>query len=177
MRTLVDEHAMPWEEAWEITQAACGYTNHTLMPEALERWSVEMFARVLPRHLQILYEMNRRFLDEVSARWPGQQHRLERMSLIEEGPQQMVRMANLAIIGSHSVNGVAQLHSALVRSQLVPDFNEFYPERFNNKTNGVTPKALADPGESGTGSLDRRPNRRSLARRPRSPARPGALQH
>jgi starch phosphorylase len=140
MRTLVDEFDMPWDEAWEITQASCGYTNHTLMPEALERWPVDMFERVLPRHLQILFEINRRFLDQVSARWPGEQHRLERMSLIEEGEQRMVRMANLAIIGSHSVNGVAQLHSNLVRSQLVPDFNEFYPGRFNNKTNGVTPR-------------------------------------
>jgi starch phosphorylase len=140
MRTLVDEFDMPWDEAWEITQASCGYTNHTLMPEALERWPVDMFERVLPRHLQILFEINRRFLDQVSARWPGEPHRLERMSLIEEGEQRMVRMANLAIIGSHSVNGVAQLHSNLVRSQLVPDFNEFYPGRFNNKTNGVTPR-------------------------------------
>jgi starch phosphorylase len=140
MRTLVDEFDMPWDEAWEITQASCGYTNHTLMPEALERWPVDMFERVLPRHLQILFEINRRFLAQVSARWPAEPHRLERMSLIEEGGQRMVRMANLAIIGSHSVNGVAQLHSNLVRSQLVPDFNEFYPGRFNNKTNGVTPR-------------------------------------
>jgi glycogen phosphorylase len=149
MRTLVDEHEMAWDDAWEMTQASCGYTNHTLMPEALERWPVEMFERVLPRHLQILYEINRRFLEQVSARWPGEQPRLERMSLIDEGPPQMVRMANLAIIGSHSVNGVAQLHSALVRSQLVPDFNEFYPDRFNNKTNGVTPRRWmiqANPG-------------------------------
>ncbi len=149
MRMLVDEYDIAWEEAWEITQASCGYTNHTLMPEALERWSVEMFDRVLPRHLQILYEINRRFLEQVSVRWPGEQDRLERMSLIEEAPQQMVRMANLAIIGSHSVNGVAQLHSDLVRSQLVPDFNDFYPGRFNNKTNGVTPRRWliqANPG-------------------------------
>ena len=140
MRTLIDEHEVSWEEAWEITQAACGYTNHTLMPEALERWPLEMFERVLPRHLQILYEINHRFLGEVEARWPGDQQRLKRMSLIEEGTPQMVRMANLAIVGSHAVNGVAALHSDLVRSQLVPDFNEFYPGRFSNKTNGVTPR-------------------------------------
>ena len=140
MRTLIDEHEVEWDEAWEITQASCGYTNHTLMPEALERWPVEMFAQVLPRHLQILHEINHRFLKQVASRWPGDQHRLQRMSLIEEGTSQLVRMANLAIVGSHAVNGVAALHSDLLRSQLVPDFNEFYPGRFSNKTNGVTPR-------------------------------------
>jgi len=140
MRTLIDEHEMGWDEAWEITQASCGYTNHTLMPEALERWSVEMFEVVLPRHLQILREINHRFLGQVAARWPDDPSRLQRMSLIQDGSPQMVRMANLAIVGSHAVNGVAQLHSNLVRSQLVPDFNEFYPGRFSNKTNGVTPR-------------------------------------
>jgi len=140
MRTLIDEHELEWGEAWEITQASCGYTNHTLMPEALERWSVKIFEHVLPRHLQILQEINHRFLERVAARWPGDQGRLERMSLIEEGSPQMVRMANLAIVGSHAVNGVAELHSALIRSELVPDFNEFYPGRFGNKTNGVTPR-------------------------------------
>jgi starch phosphorylase len=140
MRTLIDEHEIGWDEAWEITQASCGYTNHTLMPEALERWPVEMFERILPRHLQILYEINHRFLGQVAARWPGDQRRLERMSLIEEGVPQMVRMAHLAIVGSHAVNGVAELHSDLVRSELVPDFNEFYPGKFSNKTNGVTPR-------------------------------------
>ena len=151
MRTLVDEHETEWEEAWEITQASCGYTNHTLMPEALERWSVEMFERVLPRHLQILYEINHRFLKQVATRWPGDRSRQQRMSLIEEGTPKMVRMANLAIVGSHAVNGVAQLHSDLVRSQLVPDFNEFFPGRFGNKTNGVTPRRWlmqANPGLS-----------------------------
>jgi glycogen phosphorylase len=140
MRTLVDEHEMAWEEAWEITQASCAYTNHTLMPEALERWPVDMFERVLPRHLQILHEINHRFLRQVEARWPSDPSRQQRMSLIEEGPSKMVRMANLAIVGSHAVNGVAKLHSDLVRSQLVPDFNEFFPGRFSNKTNGVTPR-------------------------------------
>jgi glycogen phosphorylase len=140
MRILIDEYETDWDDAWQITQATCGYTNHTLMPEALERWPVEMFERVLPRHLQILHEINRRFLGQVTARWPEQQGRLERMSLIEQGNPQMVRMANLAIVGSHAVNGVAELHSNLVRSELVPDFNEFYPGRFSNKTNGVTPR-------------------------------------
>jgi starch phosphorylase len=152
MRTLIDEHDLGWEEAWEITQAACGYTNHTLMPEALEKWSVDLFERVLPRHLQIIYEINSRFLQKVSGRWPGDQGRIQRMSLIEEGPQRMVRMANLAIVGSHAVNGVAALHSELVKTDLVPEFHEFFPGRFSNKTNGVTPRRWlrhANPGLSG----------------------------
>src|SRR5579863_1083971 len=140
MRTLVDEHEIAWEEAWEITQAACAYTNHTLMPEALERWPLNMFERVLPRHLQILYEINHRFLKQVEARWPADPSRQARMSLIEGNSPQMVRMANLAIVGSHAVNGVAKLHSELVQSELVPDFHEFFPGRFGNKTNGVTPR-------------------------------------
>ena len=140
MRTLVDEYSLPWEEAWEITQATCGYTNHTLMPEALERWSVALIEKVLPRHLQIIYEINHRFLEQVTGRWPGDSARLQRMSLIEEGPVRMVRMANLAIAGSHAVNGVAAIHSELVKSSLVPDFHEFYPGKFRNKTNGITPR-------------------------------------
>ena len=140
MRALVDEHDVAWEVAWEITQASCGYTNHTLMPEALERWPVELFARVLPRHLQIIYEINHRFLAAVKQRWPGDPDRLQRMSLIDEGPCRMIRMANLAIVGSHAVNGVAALHSRLVQTELVPDFHEFYPGKFSNKTNGVTPR-------------------------------------
>jgi glycogen phosphorylase len=140
MRMLIDEFETDWDEAWQITQATCGYTNHTLMPEALELWPVEMFERVLPRHLQILREINSRFLEEVTERWPGQPERLVRMALITGGDPQMVRMANLAIVGSHAVNGVADLHSELVRSELVPDFNEFYPGRFCNKTNGITPR-------------------------------------
>ncbi len=140
MRTLLDEHDVPWEEAWAITQAVCGYTNHTLMPEALERWSVNLFERVLPRHLQIIYEINHRFLQQVSERWPGDSGRVQRMSLIEEGGERMVRMANLSIVGSHAVNGVAALHSELVKTDLVPDFHEFFPGRFCNKTNGVTPR-------------------------------------
>ena len=140
MRTLIDEHAMEWDEAWEITQAACGYTNHTLMPEALERWPVEMFEKLLPRHLQIIYEINHRFLAQVAHKWPTDLSRMERMSIIQEGPTQMVRMANLAIVGSHAVNGVAELHSGLVKTELVPDFNEFFPGKFSNKTNGVTPR-------------------------------------
>jgi starch phosphorylase len=140
MRTLIDEYAIEWEEAWQITQASCGYTNHTLMPEALERWPVKMFERLLPRHLQIIYEINHRFLATVEQRWPGKVGPVQKMSIIEESSPRMVRMANLAIIGSHSVNGVAQLHSELLRTDLVPEFDEFFPGRFNNKTNGVTPR-------------------------------------
>jgi starch phosphorylase len=151
MRTLIDEHDLPWEEAWDVTQNTCGYTNHTLMPEALEKWPVDLFERVLPRHLQIILEINHRLLRDVSARWPGDNGKVKRMSLIEEEPQRMVRMANLAIVGSHSVNGVAELHSDLVKTELVPDFHAFFPGRFNNKTNGVTPRrwlAHANPALS-----------------------------
>jgi starch phosphorylase len=149
MRILTDEHAMEWDRAWEITQATCGYTNHTLLPEALEKWSVSLMEKVLPRHLQIIYEINRRFLVQVEERFPGQPARLERMSLIEEGEDRQVRMAQLAIVGSHSINGVAALHSDLVKKKLVPDFGELWPERFSNKTNGVTHRrwlASANPG-------------------------------
>jgi starch phosphorylase len=140
MRILVDEKNLPWEEAWEITQASVGYTNHTLAPEALEQWSVPLLEYVLPRHLQIIFEINRRFLEQVAMAWPGDTERLGRMSLIEESAPKQVRMANLAIVGSHSINGVSAIHTALVRTSLVPDFYQLWPERFNNKTNGVTPR-------------------------------------
>lgn len=140
MRALVDEYSLQWDEAWEITQAVCGYTNHTLMPEALERWPVSLMEKVLPRHLQIIYEINHRFLKQVESRWPEDAARLSRMSIIEEGPSRMVRMANLAIVGSHAVNGVAAIHSELVKTRLVPDFHQFYPGKFSNKTNGITPR-------------------------------------
>jgi starch phosphorylase len=138
MRILVDENDFEWDKAWAITQATLGYTNHTLLPEALEKWSVALFDRVLPRHLQIVYEINRRFLSHVEAKWPGDAERKKRMSIVEEGPASQLRMAHLAIAGSHSVNGVAALHSELVKTSLVPDFYELWPDRFNNKTNGVT---------------------------------------
>jgi glycogen phosphorylase len=138
MRLLIDENDMPWERAWEITQATCGYTNHTLMPEALEKWPVDLLEKVLPRHLQIIYEINHRFLGEISKRFPLDTNRLSRMSLIEESQPRQVRMAHLAIVGSHAVNGVAKLHSDLVKNNLVPDFNELWPNRFCNVTNGVT---------------------------------------
>lgn len=140
MRFFVDEKRMSWEKAWDITRATCAYTNHTLLPEALEVWSVDLLGKVLPRHLQIIYEINSRFLSSVSKRWHGDISRMRRMSLIEEGATKKVRMANLAVIGSHSVNGVSKLHSDLVKRRLFSDFAEMEPEKFNNKTNGVTPR-------------------------------------
>src|SRR5918997_1739315 len=138
MRMLIDEQELPWKSAWEITQATMGYTNHTLLPEAMEKWPVSLLEYVLPRHMQIIYDINHQFLQHVSTVWPGDLARLQRMSLIEEGEQKQVRMAHLAIVGSHSVNGVAALHTKLVQTALVPDFYQLWPERFNNKTNGVT---------------------------------------
>jgi starch phosphorylase len=140
MRVLVDEEGVDWDIAWDITQRSIAYTNHTLLPEALEKWPVAMFRRVLPRHLMIIFEINHRFMRQVSTRWPADPSRMARMSIIEEGPVQQVRMAHLAVVGSHSVNGVARLHTELIKHELLPDFWEMFPERFNNKTNGVTPR-------------------------------------
>ena len=138
MRILLDLEGLTWEEAWDITVKTCGYTNHTVMPEALERWPVNLFGRVLPRHLEIVYEINRRFLDDVRAKFPGDDERCRRMSIIEEGNEKRVRMANLAIVGSHAVNGVAALHSEILKAELFRDFYEMWPEKFSNKTNGIT---------------------------------------
>jgi starch phosphorylase len=140
MRVLIDEEGLDWDAAWSITVRSVGYTNHTLLPEALERWPIRLFEQLLPRHLQIIYEINHRFLHEVQLRWPGDNQRLSRMSIIDEAGGKQVRMANLATVGAHSVNGVAQLHSDLVKAQLLADFHDLWPERFNNKTNGVTPR-------------------------------------
>lgn len=140
MRVLVDEHQVQWEAAWHQTVRCFGYTNHTLLPEALERWPVALFRRMLPRHLEIIDEVNRRFLREVMDAYPRDPGRLGRMSIIEDGADANVRMAHLAVVGSHSVNGVANLHSTLLRTDLMHEFSELYPERFNNKTNGVTPR-------------------------------------
>ena len=140
MRILVDEADLGWEQSWDITQRTFAYTNHTLLPEALEKWPVEWFELLLPRHLEIIFEINRRFLDTVRARFPNDEGRIARMSLIEEGVSRHVRMANLAIVGSHSTNGVSQIHSELLRTTTVKDLAETFPERFNNKTNGVTPR-------------------------------------
>ncbi len=140
MAYLLDQIGLKWDEAWDITHRTLAYTNHTLLPEALEKWPVDMFARLLPRHLEIIYEINRRFLGDVANRYPGDVGRLQRMSIIEEGAERKVRMANLAIVGTHSTNGVAAIHSDLLRTKVVKDFAEMFPERFNNKTNGVTPR-------------------------------------
>ena len=138
MHILVDKEKLSWNFAWELTVATFGYTNHTLLPEALEKWPVDFFQKFLPRHLQIIYEINRRFLDKVSMRFPSDNERLKRMSLVEEGSNRQIRMAYLATVGSHSINGVAELHTKLLTKNLFKDFYEFFPTRFNNKTNGVT---------------------------------------
>ena len=149
MRILLDEANLGWEQAWDLTQRALAYTNHTLLPEALEKWPLAWFELLLPRHLEIILEINRRLLEGAQARFPGEGARLERISLVEEGAQRKIRMANLAIVGSHSTNGVAAIHSELLRTSTVKDLAELFPERFNNKTNGVTPRRwllLANPG-------------------------------
>jgi len=171
MRILLDDAKLGWDQAWGITQRTFAYTNHTLLPEALERWPVAWFEDILPRHLEILYEINRRFLDQVRGRYPGDEARVARMSLIEEGARKNVRMANLAIVGSHSTNGVAAIHTELLKSHVVADFAQMFPESFNNKTNGVTPRRwllLANPpladviteaiGTKWIGTLVRSPN-------------------
>jgi glycogen phosphorylase len=140
MRILLDEAHLGWDQAWDITQRTLAYTNHTLLPEALEKWPLAWFEIMLPRHLEIIFEINRRLLDDIRNRFPGDQGRIERVSLIEEGPTKHVRMANLAIVGSHSTNGVAAIHSRLLRAITVKDLAEMFPERFSNKTNGVTPR-------------------------------------
>lgn len=140
MRLLMDENGLGWEKAWDICVKTFAYTNHTLMPEALETWLVDLLGHVLPRHLQIIYEINQRFLSDVAKKYPNNDILLRNMSLIDEGPPKRVRMAHLAIVGSHSVNGVAELHTELIKTRLFKDFNQFYPDRFNNKTNGITPR-------------------------------------
>ena len=149
MRIFVDEHLMGWDKAWDLTRRTFAYTNHTLLPEALEKWPLPLFAQLLPRHLEIIYEINRRFLDEVRRRFPGDDARLARMSLIDENGEKYVRMAHLASVGSHRINGVAALHTELLKSGVLRDFHELTPEKFINITNGVTPRrwiAVANPG-------------------------------
>jgi glycogen phosphorylase len=140
MRILLDQALLPWEKAWDLTLRTLAYTNHTLLPEALERWPVEFFELFIPRHLEIIYEVNQRFLNDVRLLYPGDEARVQRMSLIEEAPVRKVRMAHLAVVGSHSTNGVAAIHSDLLRTHVLRDFSEIFPDRFNNKTNGVTPR-------------------------------------
>ena len=175
MRLLMDEHGLEWNEAWHITSRTMAYTNHTLLPEALEKWSVRLFGQLLPRLLEIVYEINARFLAEVARRWPGDGARQARMSLVEEGPEPQLRMAYLAIVGSYSVNGVAELHSNLLQQGLFRDFYELWPQKFNNKTNGVTQRrwlASANPelgrlinGSIGEGWVTRLDDLRGLASR------------
>jgi len=148
MRLLVDEHQLDWDKAWAVTQATFAYTNHTLLPEALEKWSIDLFGALLPRHLEIVYEINQRFLDEVREKFPADKDRLARLSLIDENKPRSVRMAHLAAIGSHAINGVAQLHSQLLKQTVLRDFAELWPEKFCNVTNGVTPRrfiAVSNP--------------------------------
>src|SRR5258705_11972713 len=176
MRILLDDAYLGWDQAWDLTQRTLAYTNHTLLPEALEKWPLEWFETLLPRHLEIIFEINRRLLEDVRRRFPGDEGRVARTSLIEEGPDKHVRMANLAIVGSHSTNGVAAIHSALLRATTVKDLAETFPERFSNKTNGVTPPRwllLANPalartiteaiGDRWIGDLDRLKELKPLA--------------
>ncbi len=152
MRILLDEARLGWDQAWDLTQRSLAYTNHTLLPEALEKWPLAAFELLLPRHLEIIFEINRRFLDVVRSRFPEDEERVRRVSLVEEGAERRIRMANLAIVGSHSTNGVAAIHSKLLRATTVKDLAEIFPERFNNKTNGVTPRRwllLANPALAG----------------------------
>jgi starch phosphorylase len=149
MRLFVDQYDLPWVTAWDIARSSFAYTNHTLMPEALERWPLSLLERVVPRHLQIIREINRRFMAEAISLWPNDPERCARVSIIEEGREAQARMAHLAIVGSHSINGVSKLHSELLKTRLVPEFNQLWPERFSNKTNGVTQRRwllMANPG-------------------------------
>ena len=153
MRILLDDAHLGWDRAWDITQKSLAYTNHTLLPEALEKWPLAWFEGMLPRHLEIIFEINRRLLDAVRTRFSGDERRVQRMSLVEEGPERKIRMANLGIVGSHSTNGVAAIHSRLLRTMTVKDLAKMLPERFNNKTNGITPRRwllLANPALAGT---------------------------
>src|SRR5262249_27680200 len=140
MRILLDEVRLGWEQAWDLTTRTLAYTNHTLLPEALEKWPIAWFEAITPRNLEIIYEVNRRFLNQARSRFPGDDARIQRLSLVEEGSQRKIRMANLAIVGSHSTNGVAAVHSNLLRTTTVKDLADLFPERFSNKTNGVTPR-------------------------------------
>jgi starch phosphorylase len=151
MRLLIDEYALPWGQAWDVTHKSFAYTNHTLLPEALEQWPLEVFRKVLPRHLEIIYEINAQFLDEVRSRFPGDEGRIARLSIISESGARCVRMAHLACVGSHAINGVAELHSELLKSDVLKDFYELWPHKFSNKTNGVTPRrwmVLSNPNLS-----------------------------
>ena len=152
MRILLDEAGLGWDQAWDITRRTLAYTNHTLLPEALEKWPLRWFELMLPRHLEIILDINHRLLDEARARFPGEEHRVKQVSLVEEDGERHIRMANLAIVGSHSTNGVAAIHSRLLRTVTVKDLADLFPERFNSKTNGITPRRwllMANPALAG----------------------------
>jgi starch phosphorylase len=153
MRVLLDLEKMDWDDAWEISRKIFAYTNHTILPEALEQWPVWLFEHILPRHIQIIYEINKRFLDEVRQKFPGDTARLKWLSLVDETGEKTIRMAHLAIVGSHSVNGVAALHTEILKTRLFPDFYEMYPERFNNKTNGITQRGWLKKANPGLAAL------------------------
>ena len=140
MRIFMDEHGLDWTYSWDLTRRTFAYTNHTLLAEALEKWPVSLFGRLLPRHLEIIYAINQSFMDEINAKYPGDYSKMSRMSLIEEGQEKQVRMAHLACVGSHTVNGVAELHTELIKKELMQDFYQLWPDKFQNKTNGVTPR-------------------------------------
>ncbi len=175
MRMLLDLEGLSWEKAWAICVKTFAYTNHTLMPEALEKWTVDLLGTVLPRHLEIIYEINRRFLEEVGQKYPGDVNRLRNMSIIEEGPPKMVRMAHLAIVGSHSVNGVAELHTRLLKERLFHDFDQFYPGQVQFQDQRHHPPPLAAAGQSRAGRPDQRAYRLRLDHQSRPAARPGTV--
>ena len=138
--SIIYFQGLDWDTAWGITQRTMAYTNHTVLPEALERWSVKMLEYLLPRHLSIIYEINHRFMQEVGNKWPGDFPRMGRLSIVEETPEKRINMANLSIVGSHTINGVAAIHSNIIKDTIFKDFYEMYPDKFQNKTNGVTPR-------------------------------------
>ncbi len=167
MRLLIDREGLEWDQAWQISTASTGYTNHTILPEALERWPVPMFERLLPRHLQIIYEINARFLRDVARRYPFDTGRLRRMSIIEEGEPKYVRMAHLAIVGSCSVNGVSALHTDLLRTRVLRDFAEYWPAQVQQQDERDHAAALAVEGQSAACSIDYRSDRGPMDHRSR----------
>ena len=160
MRILLDQAHLPWDQAWDITQRTLAYTNHTLLPEALEKWPVDLFETLIPRQLEIIYEINRRFLDDVRRRYPGDESRVQRVSLIEEGRMRRVRMAHLAVVGSHSTNGVAAIHSDLLRTRVLRDLRRAVPRALQQQDQRRHAAALAAAGQSGAVAADHRGDRR-----------------
>ena len=166
MRLLIDGEGLDWDEAWDLTVRTLAYTNHTVMPEALEKWRVDLLGNLLPRHLEIVYEINQRFLDDVSRRFPGDGDLVRRVSLVEEGDERKVRMANLAVVGSHAVNGVSAMHSEILKNEVLADFHRLYPTKINNKTNGITPRRWLKKANPLLSHDDHRDHRRPLGNGP-----------